>query len=229
MDKGIGKTVSPGRVNPIGTVLNIANRCEATAALGPGLRSVVWVQGCALHCPGCLAPDWIPIRPAHLVAPDELAVELLRDPRVRGLTISGGEPMLQAAGLSRLVWEMRQKRNIDVICFSGFLLEQLVQTPPGPGVFDLLSQVDVLIDGPYIARRNDNTGLRGSTNQRIHYFTDRLADQSLETWTRKAEVHLMDGAAMLVGVPPRGIHEAFSKAIDQVQNLEKGIVQYERV
>lgn len=221
--------MSQEAIQPMQTVLNVAAVCTSTRALGPGSRSVVWVQGCALQCPGCLAPEWIPIRPARLVSPEDLAVELLRDPHIRGLTISGGEPMLQAVGLARLVWFLRQKRDLDVICFSGFLLDQLMQSPPGPGVSDLLAQVDVLIDGPYIARRNDNTGLRGSSNQRIHYFTDRLVDFSLETWQRKGEVHLTDGEAMLVGVPPHGLGEAFQQAMNRVQRLEKGMMGYERL
>jgi hypothetical protein len=58
----------------------------------------VWVQGCPFSCPGCVAPEWIPIRTERLVAPDVLAGELLADDAVTGLTISGGEPMLLPQG-----------------------------------------------------------------------------------------------------------------------------------
>ena len=59
-----------------------------------------------------------------------------------------------------------------------------------PGIADLLDQVDVLIDGPYIERMNDNRGLRGSRNQKIHHLTERLTEYNLEDQNRQAEIHL---------------------------------------
>src|SRR2546429_8298948 len=85
-------------------LLNVADTCIGTRALGPGLRSVVWVQGCRLRCPGCMTPDALSMEQARLVAPEALAEELFADHRrITGLTLSGGEPMLQAAGLAALV------------------------------------------------------------------------------------------------------------------------------
>jgi anaerobic ribonucleoside-triphosphate reductase activating protein len=208
-------------------LLNIAEFCSETYALGPGLRAVVWVQGCVFNCPGCIAPDWIPIQPARLVRPEDLVEQLLADPQVRGLTFSGGEPMLQASGLARLAYLARQQREINIICFTGYQRSYLESTPPFPGVADLLAQVDVLIDGPYIARLNDNRGLRGSRNQRVHYLTDRLSSVDFETQPRKAEVHLLNGRAMMVGVPPLRLGAAFNQAVDQAQRKAKELVRYE--
>jgi hypothetical protein len=105
--------------------VNVAATCSATHALGPGVRSVVWVQGCPLRCPECLAPEWIPDREARLVSPAALAAELLADERVTGLTISGGEPMAQAAALAQMVRAARAVRELTVICFSGYRLARL--------------------------------------------------------------------------------------------------------
>ena len=105
----------------------------------------------------------------------------------------------------------------------------LESTPPFPGVTELLDQVDVLIDGPYIARMNDNVGLRGSKNQKIHYLTDRLRNYDLENQPRTAEVHLLHGQAMMVGVPPTRLGEAFNQAVDQAQKMEMELLRYERV
>lgn len=196
-------------------LINIAATCQATRALGPGTRGVIWVQGCPFHCPGCIAPDWVPMRPARLVSAGDLAEEILQDPQVRGLTISGGEPMLQAAGLSQLVRLVKHKRDVDVICFTGFRIEQLRKTPPGPGVEQFLREIDVLVDGPYIEKLNNNAGLRGSANQRILHLTDRLSALELEKTSRQVEIQLSDGQVMLVGIPPLGIREAFTRAMDQ--------------
>lgn len=188
--------------------LNIAAVVQGTTALGPGLRAVVWVQGCPFHCPGCIAPDWISFRPGRMMTPAELSVELLTHPDVTGLTFSGGEPMAQAAGLAQLARLARQKRELDIICFSGFTLEKLRQSPPFPGVTDLLEQVDVLIDGPYIAEKNDNRGLRGSSNQHIHYLTERLSHVDFDSLPRQAEIQVRDGHLMVIGVPPKNLINA---------------------
>lgn len=210
-------------------LLNVAATCSSTYALGPGKRAVVWVQGCVFRCPGCIAPEWIAMRPARLVSPEELVEGLLEDPEVSGLTFSGGEPMLQAVGLAQVARLARARRDLNVISFTGFIREQLENIPPGPGVADFLDQVDVLIDGPYISRLNNNRGLRGSENQRIHYLTDRLADVDLENQLRKAEVILTDGQAMMVGVPPRHLGDAFNQAVNLAAMQRWELLRYERV
>ncbi|GHJ47147.1 hypothetical protein Cs7R123_44890 [Catellatospora sp. TT07R-123] len=194
-------------------IVNVAATCVGTAALGPGHRSVVWVQGCPFDCPGCLAPDWIPQRQARLVDAETLAEELLSDAAVDGLTLSGGEPMGQASGLAATVRAARRRRELSVICFTGFRLEALRRRPPGPGVEELLAEVDVLIDGPYRADRNDGVGLRGSDNQQIHHLTDRLAGFDLGSGPRRAEVRLRGREALIVGVPPAGLQDALEQAV----------------
>ncbi len=172
------------------------------------MRSVVWVQGCPFHCPECLAPEWIPDLPARSVTPAGLAAELLADPRVTGLTFSGGEPMAQAAGLAEVARIARRDRSgLTLICFTGYRLERLRERPPGDGVAALLAEVDVLIDGLYVAARNDDRGLRGSSNQRVHHLTGRLRDagEALCTAPRKVEVRVRTGATLYVGVPSRAL------------------------
>ncbi len=141
--------------------------------------------------------------PARSIQPAALVAELLDDRRITGLTFSGGEPMLQATGLAQVARLARKRRpELTLICFTGFTLERLLTRPIYAGVNELLEEVDVLIDGVYIAARNNNRGLRGSTNQRVHHLTDRLAGWDFETQPRKVEVRIMDGFAQIVGVPP---------------------------
>ncbi|WP_231335677.1 4Fe-4S single cluster domain-containing protein [Actinomadura graeca] len=190
----------------------MAETCVGTRALGPGMRSAVWVQGCPFRCPGCLAPEWIPDRPARAVAPADLAAELLADPRVTGLTFSGGEPMEQAAGLAEVARLARRDRSgLTLICFTGYRLERLRSRPPGDGVAALLAEADVLIDGLYVAARDDDRGLRGSSNQRVHHLTGRLRDAAevLATGPRKIEIRVRAGAALYVGVPSRALAAAY--------------------
>lgn len=201
-------------------MLNVAATRVGTEALGPGLRSVVWVQECPFNCRGCMAPDWIPARQARAVTPAELVAELLADPGVEGLTFSGGEPMLQAAGLAETVRLARAVRDVSVICFTGYRLENLeAGRTPTPGAPDLLAVVDVLIDGTYVAALDDGRGLRGSANQRVHHLTPRLSDGGFDFTgrSRGAEIAVSGNEALLIGVPPAGLLPAFDIAVDSLR------------
>jgi anaerobic ribonucleoside-triphosphate reductase activating protein len=193
--------------------VQVAATCVGTRSLGPGLRSAVWVQGCPLRCAGCIAPDWIPRRPARAVQPTALAAELLALPEIGGLTFSGGEPMAQALALAEVIRCARTMRDLTLICFTGYRLAELHRKPPGPGVAELLASVDVLIDGRYVAARNDNRGLRGSDNQRVHLLTGRLADHydELANGHRRTEFRIRGQEIMLVGVPDRAVADAFDR------------------
>lgn len=203
--------------------LNVAATWVGTQALGPGHRSVVWVQGCPFRCRGCVSPEWIPQRPARRVASDALAAELLADSDVTGLTFSGGEPMLQAAGLAAVARRARLERDVSLICFTGFRLERLRTPRPAPGVPELLGEVDVLIDSVYVAARDDGRGLRGSDNQRIHHLTDRLAfaGDELAAGPRAVEIGMAGREALLIGVPPPGALAVFDTAVDRVHRVQE--------
>ena len=195
--------------------VNVANICNGTQALGPGLRSVVWVQGCPLNCKGCIAPSWIPMREAQLVSPHELADRLLENPDVTGITFSGGEPMLQAEGLAQTARLIRKKRDVNMICFTGYKYETLLQRPPNTGVEGFLGQLDVLIDGPYIQAQNSGIGLRGSDNQRILHLSRRLAGADLEKSPRRMELKLGRDDLVIVGIPPQNT----GLSLDQIGSL----------
>ncbi|MBN2149707.1 MAG: radical SAM protein [Anaerolineales bacterium] len=186
--------------------LNLAAFCPQTRAHGPGLRAVVYVQGCPFRCPGCIAPEWQEQKQAELVNVHDLARRILAEP-VTGLSLSGGEPMLQAGALANLVAILRQERpSLDIICFTGFQLGQLVLSA-NADIEHLLYLVDVLIDGPYVEALNNNRGLRGSTNQVVHRLTKRSKRLAydFENSPRQVEIHVYQKGYMLVGVPPGGV------------------------
>ena len=187
-----------------GHILNIAAMAARTQALGPGTRAVIWVQGCPLKCPGCLAPNWIPFVPAMQWTPAEV-VERLDLDSITGMTFSGGEPMEQAAGLAALVHLARQKKDLDLICFTGYRYERLLKNPPNNGVPALLAQVDVLVDGPFIQSLNDSVGLRGSSNQRIIHLTSKLREYDFESQRREVEITITNGELAFIGIPTPGM------------------------
>ena len=192
--------------------INLAAFCPRTKAHGPGLRAVIYVQGCNQRCPGCIAPEWQEQRQAELVRVHDLAQRILAEP-VTGLSISGGEPMLQAGALANLVAVLRQERpKMDVICFTGFQLGQLLLSG-NADVERLLGMADVLIDGPYVEALNDNRGLRGSSNQVVHRLTKRGKQMvfDFENAPRQVEIHVDQTGYLLVGIPPSGVLQALEK------------------
>jgi anaerobic ribonucleoside-triphosphate reductase activating protein len=187
-------------VNRTDTV-SVADTHPACHVLGPGVRYVVWVQGCPLSCPGCISPQWIPFSGGRQMAVDELATTVA-EAGVDGLTLSGGEPFAQAAALARLVELVRERRDMSVMCYTGYRLERIRQQH-GP-VADLLSKVDLLVDGTYVARQHADLRWRASTNQRLHQLTDRHAGDLADPDTGAGlqfEVSA-DESLYWLGVPP---------------------------
>jgi anaerobic ribonucleoside-triphosphate reductase activating protein len=202
----------------MGAVVEVGAICPATRSLGPGLRAALWVQGCPLRCAGCLASGWLEFGGGRSMTVPEVVDELLSDPRVTGLTFSGGEPMAQAVALAEVIRRARVRRRLTLICFTGMRLESLRAAAASDGVASLLGEVDVLIDGPYVARLDDGRGLRGSSNQRVHHLTERLreADAQLRSGPRSAEIRISGNSALLVGVPPAEVLKAFEQATSRL-------------
>ena len=128
--------------------------------------------------------------------------------------------MEQAAGLAALARLARQKKDLDLICFTGYRYERLLKNPPNAGVPELLSEVDVLIDGPFIQSLNDSVGLRGSSNQRIIHLTSRLQQYDLESSTRNVEITLRDGELAFIGIPTPGILSAMTRTDVELERME---------
>lgn len=192
-------------------MLNLAAFSPRTQALGPGLRAVIWVQGCPLNCKGCISPDWIPFKPVLNFTPEEI-IGKFDLPSISGLTFSGGEPMEQASDLASVARLARKKKNLNIICFTGYRYERLLKDPPNGGVASLLAEIDLLIDGPYVQSRNESIGLRGSSNQRFIHLTSRLADHDFATQKRKVEITVSNGVLEFIGIPTPAIKTAMDNA-----------------
>ena len=146
-------------------ILNILQLCRnGSRALGPGLRYVIWVQGCPFHCPNCETPEGRSFEPNTIIETDELAKDIISRPDIEGITISGGEPFAQAEALAELLNKVHKHRpELTVISYTGYQYEDL--TSDSAKAYK--AKLDLLIDGPYIHEQNDNKGIRGSANQRI--------------------------------------------------------------
>jgi len=133
---------------------------------GPGYRLAVFVQGCPHGCPGCHNPKTHDVHGGYISDTDEIIAQMGKNPLVRGVTLTGGEPMLQAAALLEVA-NAAKERGMSVWCYTGFTLEALLREN-NPDRAALLGAVDVLVDGPYIAHERSLDLLYcGSRNQRL--------------------------------------------------------------
>ena len=120
--------------------------------------------------------------------------------------------MEQAASLAALIRLARLKKDLNLICFTGYRYERLLSHPPNTGVPELLAELDVLIDGPYVQSLNDSIGMRGSSNQRVIHLTSRLHDHNFESASRRVEITVRDGELAFVGIPTPGVLDALRTA-----------------
>lgn len=156
------------------TLLNVSDIQDRSMVNGPGVRAVVWAQGCSLNCPGCFNPHTHPHERRHLYYPQALGRHLASIPGTDGITISGGEPFEQAKACAILAETVRATGR-SVVVFTGYSALRL-RFSPQPEVQRLFMAIDLLIAGPYVeSQKTDGTFWRASRNQTVHVLTDRLA------------------------------------------------------
>lgn len=134
---------------------------------GPGMRFVVFAQGCPHHCPSCHNPEtWDPLGGVEMTVKELVKRLRKRIKYLRGITFSGGEPFLQAGEIAQLGREAK-KLGLDVVTYTGYEYEELLSLNM-PGSRELLEVTDILVDGPFIVELKDiSLSFRGSSNQRV--------------------------------------------------------------
>ncbi|MHB8163768.1 MAG: 4Fe-4S single cluster domain-containing protein [Methanoregula sp.] len=154
------------------STINLAGFLARSSVNGPGIRAVVWVQGCPLHCEGCFNPQFLPFSKAEEVTPSSLADRICAQEPVDGVTFSGGEPFAQADALGEL-GELLQEHDHSIVTFTGFSPERVLASTR-PAWKRLLAVTDLLIAGPYIPSLKCDIPWIGSSNQRIIALTDTI-------------------------------------------------------
>ena len=181
--------------------LNILDICsKGTRALGPGLRYALWTQGCPFNCKNCISPESHSTEPNIIVNIRSLAEDIVNNRQIDGISISGGEPFIQAGKLSALLSIVKRHRpELNVLVFTGFEYEEL----NWPEASSLLSLIDLLIDGKYQSDNNEGIGLRGSRNQSFVYLSDALLPykDELERGPRKLEMYIGNNDIKTIGIP----------------------------
>lgn len=181
--------------------LNIARTLPRSEANGPGTRFVIWVQGCPLACPGCWNPDTWAFKRVQLCDVGALAADILATTGIEGVTFTGGEPFAQARALTELASLLRQE-GLSVFVFTGYEMTELVR----PEHKALLNVSDIVVSGRYVeALRQFGLKWRGSTNQEVHFLSQRYSIADMEE-IAEVEFHIdPDGQLTVTGFPMAGL------------------------
>ena len=150
--------------------LKINNYISESYVDGPGIRFTVFTQGCIHNCPGCHNPQTHDFNKG-VYFDNEKIVELMnKNPLIEGLTLSGGDPLMQideCLDLAKMV--KNQDKNYDIVLYTGYTFEQIIEMGKyNDNLMELLKYIDYLIDGPFILKLRDlELNYCGSSNQRV--------------------------------------------------------------
>lgn len=190
-------------------------------ALGPGERVGIWMQGCSIHCPGCMSLDtWGTPDESWTTVGNVLATIEQPLACADGVTISGGEPFDQPQALLALVTGLKDMtreldKPLDVLCYSGRPL-QFLRDHYG----EILGHLDAIISDPFARRLPSRLVWRGSNNQRLTPLSD-LGQQRYapylhaEVESPQVQIEVDDDSIWMIGIPSRATLEKLESTLTQ--------------
>ena len=145
-------------------MLSIIDIIEDTTVDGPGFRTAIYAAGCPNAWPGWHNPESWNIKKGKQISTEEILTKVLADD-FANVTFSGGDPMFQPEGFTKLAQAIKEKSRKNIWCYTGYKFERLRHDRRQA---ELLQYIDVLVDGPYVESLRDRDVLfRGSHNQRL--------------------------------------------------------------
>lgn len=148
--------------------MRIAGIIRESIVDGPGMRFVIFAQGCPHGCPGCHNPQTHDFEGGFDADVTSIMAEIEKNPLLRGVTFSGGEPFSQAGEFADLAKQLKTK-GLDIMTYSGYTFEEISRRAQTRSDWKrLLEHTDILADGPFMESMKDLTlRFRGSKNQRL--------------------------------------------------------------
>ena len=149
--------------------MNYAQLRHFDVANGPGVRSSIFVSGCRFNCKGCFNKEAQDFNYGNIYTKEveDKFMEYIKDDNVKGVSILGGEPLMQTMddSLLNLLKRIKKETNKEIWMWTGFVYETAILDEKRK---EILDYVDVLVDGQFDeSKKVLNLKFRGSTNQRI--------------------------------------------------------------
>ena len=150
------------------TEIRLAGIINESIVDGPGIRMVLFAQGCKHQCNGCHNPETHSFSGGTLYSIEWILAQVRKNPLLDGITFSGGEPFEQAEVFAKLAYKAKQL-GLNIMTYTGYTLENLREdSSTNTGWIELLNGTDMLVDGRFeLKKRNMLLKFRGSENQRI--------------------------------------------------------------
>lgn len=150
---------------------------------GPGVRFVLFLQGCSHRCPGCQNPETHDPEGGREVDVVDIIAIIARSKDIDGVTISGGEPFEQVAPAAFLAQKIKEQ-GYNLVIYSGYTFEELqIKAGYDQNIKTLLQSGAILVDGPFVQEKADLTlSYRGSRNQRLIDLPLALREGRTVTW-----------------------------------------------
>jgi len=149
--------------------LRVAGVVKESIVDGPGIRYVVFSQGCPHKCKGCHNEAALDFSGGKEYETERILLEVSKNPLLAGVTFSGGEPFCQAEAFSVLATELKsENKNINIWAYTGYTYEELLElSKENESVKEMLTRIDVLVDGRFVLEKRDiSLRFKGSSNQR---------------------------------------------------------------
>ena len=147
--------------------IRLAGIIENSINNGEGIRKVIFAQGCKHHCKGCFNPSTHDFNGGYECDTDKIIERINNDYMIDGVTFSGGDPFEQAEAFAEIAKNINPELNIW--CYTGYTLQEIIdKANEKPEWVDLLTHIDVLVDGKFEEDKKDrNLKFKGSSNQNI--------------------------------------------------------------
>lgn len=148
--------------------IQVAGIVNESIVDGPGIRLVVFAQGCPHRCPGCHNPETHDFKGGYSVNISHIVEQVQKNPLLDGITFSGGEPFSQAKPLALLGKELKD-RGLNIMTYTGYTYEEILEGSNDSNRWEVLLDIsDILVDGRFdVSQKDILLPFRGSKNQRI--------------------------------------------------------------
>lgn len=146
--------------------VRLAGIVETSINNGEGIRKVIFAQGCKHHCKGCFNPDTHDFNGGYECDTEKIIERINNDYMIDGVTFSGGDPFEQAEAFAHIAKNIN--KDLTIWCYTGYTLQQIIDNIDRPGWKELITNIDVLVDGKFEEDKKDrNLKYKGSSNQNI--------------------------------------------------------------
>ena len=172
--------------------IQVGHMLQSSEIYGPGIRSVLWVQGCTLACEGCWNTQYWSANAGSTTTTDVIIEQWKATQGLQGITLLGGEPLQQSEAVHTLI-QGAKELGLSVFLYTGYEPEEFTSV-----MQTCFNMSDIVVTGRYVhSLRSTDLRWRGSTNQTVHFPTPRYRALDIEE-QHEVEVHLSSNGELSV-------------------------------